>query len=393
MTANGDLSAREILERLVDAPEILLAHCKICDPYDLMNQLTQAFDLKDISPDHLLRIMQSGEEAIEPDLADFFRYWRPTGYSIKNGAINWRLILGELPFAPFYDEQIANAVNRSLLATLLNPRISLKYILSFISQYSNEIQGRYQSDSMTPAGFIFHCSRCGSTLVSNSMAATQLFTVISEASVLTDLLLDTQLSDQHKIAALKWLIPMLGDRLIVKLNAWDISFLPLIHQAFPDAKILFLTRRPEEVLRSHQRSVGIHMVPGHQIAEVFGHSISVSLLDYQAEVMMWIYARMLEQYKVLPASSAAMVDYRDLDLDNMCHIAVFFGGHMNQLKKSAVSAIMQRYSKSTDDLYKDRRAVPESTDRFVISERIQSQLTTLYRALRSESRLMEDCEN
>ncbi|GAA0352315.1 hypothetical protein GCM10009092_15880 [Bowmanella denitrificans] len=217
------------------------------------------------------------------------------------------------------------------------------------------------------------------------MAATKFYTIISEASVLTDLLLDSQLSDHNKVAMLKLLLPILGDRLIVKLNAWDIRFLPLVHQAFPAAKVLFLTRQPEEVLHSHQRTVGIHMVPGHQMAEIFGCSISVSLFDYQAEVLLWIYERMLEQYKALPAESVALVDYCDLDLEGMCHIAGFFGGRMNLLQKRAVSAMMRCYSKNTDDLYKDREVVSESSGRSVISKSLLSQLTALYRVLRGLS--------
>ncbi len=106
-----------------------------------------------------------------------------------------------------------------------------------------------------PAGFIFHVSRCGSTLASRSLAAVSRHIVIAEAGPINQLLLMEGLDQRHKWQLVKGLIHALcgtaqGTACIVKMSSWNLLFLEQIRALFPTTPWTFLYREPGEVLRS-----------------------------------------------------------------------------------------------------------------------------------------------
>ncbi|MXR28952.1 sulfotransferase family protein, partial [Pseudomonas sp. PICF6] len=49
-------------------------------------------------------------------------------------------------------------------------------------------------------------------------------------------------------------------RLVIKLDAWNIGELALLRECFPDTPWLFVYRDPLEIAVSHWRRPGMHMV-------------------------------------------------------------------------------------------------------------------------------------
>lgn len=126
---------------------------------------------------------------------------------------------------------------------------------------------------LTPSGFIFHVSRCGSTLISRLLATLPQNVVLSEAGPLDAVLRAGDylpaLSHDAQADYVRAMIGALGQQrrpeerhLIVKFDAWNIHDLPLLRRAFPDVPWIFVFRDPVEVLVSHQRVTGAHMIPG-----------------------------------------------------------------------------------------------------------------------------------
>lgn len=122
-----------------------------------------------------------------------------------------------------------------------------------------------------PTGFIFHLSRCGSTLVTQMLAELPSSMVLSEPAVLDALLRapHAPVDEPRRIALLRGLVGALGRpraggerRLFVKLDSWHVHALPLLRRAFPDVPWIFLLRDPLEVLVSHRRRRGAQMIPG-----------------------------------------------------------------------------------------------------------------------------------
>lgn len=106
-----------------------------------------------------------------------------------------------------------------------------------------------------PRGFIFHVSRCGSTLVSRSLAAVPSHRVIAEASPVNQLLLAEDLDPQLKAQLLKGLIHALcgssaETACVFKFTSWNLLFLKQILVLFPATPWVFIYREPADVMRS-----------------------------------------------------------------------------------------------------------------------------------------------
>jgi hypothetical protein len=109
-----------------------------------------------------------------------------------------------------------------------------------------------------PRGFVFHMSRCGSTLAAQMFKALPGVPVFSEPPPV-DQAIQARNPEwlRRAVAALD-----ADERIIVKLDAWHVHALPLIREAFPSVPWIFLFRDPAEVLNSHAWSPGRQCVPG-----------------------------------------------------------------------------------------------------------------------------------
>lgn len=126
-------------------------------------------------------------------------------------------------------------------------------------------------ETLAPAAFIFHSSRCGSTLLTQLLACLPDCVVFSEPSVI-DSFLRRYHAEPSLVGAeqkLRSIVGALGQRrfpeerhLFIKLDSWHIGSLPLFRRAFPATPFLFLYRHPDEIMASHRRQRGRQMVPG-----------------------------------------------------------------------------------------------------------------------------------
>jgi len=124
-----------------------------------------------------------------------------------------------------------------------------------------------------PTAFIFHTSRCGSTLLSRMLMALESHVVASEPPLL-DAVLRAHLSTPALPADVQaaWVRATISglaqrrvgneSRFVVKLDGWSIVDLPLMRRAYPDVPWIFLYRDPLEVAMSQFKMPGAYMVPG-----------------------------------------------------------------------------------------------------------------------------------
>jgi Sulfotransferase family len=175
---------------------------------------------------------------------------------------------------------------------------------------------------LEPAGFIFHSSRSGSTLLAQMLAASPHYRVLSEPDPVDEILRTGHRSPtapvDDRIAWLRAMVSVLGRpqgeerRLVVKLDPWHILDFPLIRQAFPDVPWVFSCRDPLEVLASQARSPGSQFVVGPLPTELFG----VDLATAASLPPGWYAAQVLD--RVLTAAAAHLaagglvVEYGDL---------------------------------------------------------------------------------
>jgi hypothetical protein len=176
--------------------------------------------------------------------------------------IDWCLVADTQFRAPFFSETVQQCLRRPFNLAF-RPRSNIDALLACAQNL----------DCLNPAGFIFHMSRCGSTLLAQMFAAVAQNLVLSEAPPIDRILaakhFNPNISEQEHIAILRAMVLSLGqrrrpelNRSIIKFDSWHVSHLDLIQHAFPDVPWVFLYRDPLEVLVSNLDQPAGATIPG-----------------------------------------------------------------------------------------------------------------------------------
>ncbi len=188
--------------------------------------------------------------------------------------------------------------------------------------------------SLRPTGFIFHMSRCGSTLTSQMLAALPSNLVLSEVDPIDDILnahfKHPHVTEEQRVQWLRSLVTALAWRrspteknVFIKLDCWHVMFLPLIQRAFPGVPWIYQYREPVEVMASAMKQLGRQMIPGVMDASLFGWDAAtvgkMSLFEYTAKVLAKLCEAALAEaqagrgkllnYQQLPAVWPALMEH------------------------------------------------------------------------------------
>ena len=162
---------------------------------------------------------------------------------------------------PFFEETISRC-----RFTGIN---SHSYISS--STIAGMIAGAQEIKSVAPSAFVFHVSRCGSTLLSQLLSIDEEHIVLSEVPLLDEIMRvhRKKLEQQEHDDALRAAIKLMGQvrtgrekHLFVKLDSWHIVYWKKLRELYPSVPFIMLYRSPAEVARSHRKHRGLQMVPG-----------------------------------------------------------------------------------------------------------------------------------
>lgn len=267
--------------------------------------------------------------------------WIPYAFDARTAEIRWCLPQGRA-VQPFYDEYITHC-RQHLVNALLVPRSSIKDFLRYAGQLPQ---------LPDPSGFIFHVSRCGSTLVSGCLAQLESCAVLSESPLLTEILLAKDMDSNQKKSLLRTCTHLQGrpsskqPHVMVKWNAWDIFYWQLIRELWPQVPVLLLVRDPVEVLASHARSPGRHMSGDPSLAQVqdsLGSSGEcTSLLEFRVRVLQALMTKMLQ---VRGQSGVSLWDYSGLGEPAVLEICAHFGVAVTPDQRTQVRQKLTRNAK------------------------------------------------
>lgn len=242
--------------------------------------------------------------------------WIPYHIGFEGGQwhVDW-LDLGDHHIQePFFDETISICRARMRMRSRFHPQSDLAFLL----------QAAAGVKSLTPTAFIFHVSRCGSTLLSQALAAAQDHIVIAEAPLLDQVLRmrekDVSLTEQELKGVFLAAIQLMGKQrtgrekhYFIKLDSWHLHFYALLREWFPDTPFYFLSREPAAVLASHYKRRGIHGIPGYILPAVFAIELKPAHFEdfnlYTATVLGGYYDR-LKRYHALNFPHNHFYDYR-----------------------------------------------------------------------------------
>lgn len=246
------------------------------------------------------------------NVKDCIANWIPIKLIEKENEVYFEWIyFSDIPFAdPFFEETIAKCRSHSYNSK------SFK----LISTAENLIDWSKELDFVELKGLVFHVSRCGSTMLSQSLATSSENIMVSEAPIIDQILRSDAFDADTKSVLLKSVIRLLGQKrfseqknLIIKLDAWSIFKASYLRSVFPEIPFALLYRNPGEVLRSHQKMAGMHMVPNIIPLSVFGITSKeiqeVSFQQYQALVLEKYFQGFLDFYEI--DNKVIMLNYND----------------------------------------------------------------------------------
>jgi hypothetical protein len=238
-------------------------------------------------------------------ISERLRGWSPIRFYWRDGQpmVDWCLTDDVRFVDPFFEQTITR--------TMQDP-----FRVLFRHQTPIEALGEREAEDPVagPAGFIYHMSRCGSTLVAQMLAALPENVVISEAGPIDAVLQanrkNSQVTDRQRIDWLRWMVGALGrrpegkgTRVFVKLDCWQTVEMDLIRQAFPTTPWIFVYRDPVEVMVSQFRQPAYWTLPGTLDPARFGMEPQAALLMPRQEFC----------GRVLQATLRAAVDHYEKD--------------------------------------------------------------------------------
>ncbi|MDE1156501.1 MAG: sulfotransferase [Acidobacteriaceae bacterium] len=201
--------------------------------------------------------------------------WIPYQISLAEDhpSVRWTQLGTTRLLEPFFEETLQKQLNQPF-HQLFARQTSMDVLLELAETRS----------SLPLRGIVLHMSRCGSTLLSQMLAASPRNVVASEPSPLDAILRAQSTYPQLDHAThIRWIRAMAHalaqprtgqeDAFYLKLDCWHLNQLALLREAFPEAPLLFLYREPLEVMVSHARMPAAWSIPGilHPLALSLKH--------------------------------------------------------------------------------------------------------------------------
>jgi hypothetical protein len=254
--------------------------------------------------------------------------WLPAQLALDGAApaVDWVYFGARRLGAPLYEGDL-----RSALARPFNMVFRFRTPLSELGRWARALPG------LRPSGLIFHMSRCGSTLVSQMLAASPANLMVSEAGPIDAIL---QLGGAAP-TGLQDMIGALGQarngeqRYFIKLEAWHLLAMPAFRAAFPGTPWLFLHRDPAEVVVSHMRQPA-QLAPAAVLDAVCGAGAAEQGgPDLCARTLGAICRAALE---ARAGGGGLLVDYRELPDAVWSRILPHFGVACDDDERAAMAA-------------------------------------------------------
>ncbi|MES3151821.1 hypothetical protein [Sphingomonas faeni] len=265
--------------------------------------------------------------------------WLPSAIVQSSGTplVEWLHFGGARFDAPFFEDAVRRARRRPL-----NRLLQWHTPLARLADTAPALT--------PPDGLVFHMSRCGSTLVAQTIAAIAGTRVISEAAPIDGVVQFARshpdLADSARADLLRAMVGALGrggnpeGAYVVKLDSWHTLALPLFNAAFPDVPWIFLYRDPVEVMVSQMRARGLQTVPG-AIGDPYGIAPGLSVEAHVGRVLARIADAVLDHDR----SNRLLIPYDDLPDAIAARIVPHFGITLTADDRVAMAAVATRDAK------------------------------------------------
>lgn len=306
--------------------------------------------------------------------------WTPVAIDLDSPtpSVEWG-DFGSLRFTePFFDEAVARWAATSRRRTVRTELDALAVL--------------DQAPSLEPSGFIFHMSRCGSTLLTRLLQQISGCVVVSEPAIVNNVLLadEANVDDETRLRLIRLLIRALGRQrfgderhYVVKLSSWNIRKAALFRSAFPQASLVWLQRKPAEVIASllgrEPEWKALQRTPD-LAAALFGMTAEEVKAARPKDFYVGVVTALLTAARGFPPVMRT-VDYLDLPEAAWTTVAPHFGMTLDAGEIALMEAQSRFYSKDAGQTVFQGRIEAtgggESIDQLALAK-----LDSLYRELR-----------
>mmetsp|Transcript_8700 Transcript_8700/g.13134 ORF Transcript_8700/g.13134 Transcript_8700/m.13134 type:complete len:454 (+) Transcript_8700:111-1472(+) len=209
-----------------------------------------------------------------------------TGVMGEFCTIEWHLHKNDPSSYPMFRDLVSNSPSCEH-----SFQLDLKKIVDIVRDFDDAQEaknlGEYIPYTMEPAGFVFHESRCGSTLAANSLAAMnpEAHRVYSESGPPVAAAHACGLGGKDCPAGraaelLRDVIYLMGrtndvneKRLFFKIQSIGTKYLPIFLEAFPDTPWMYVYREPVQIMMSQLKQGEKRANCVHQLKDVPQHRI------------------------------------------------------------------------------------------------------------------------
>ena len=221
-------------------------------------------------------------------IASALKDWIPIKLFEESGADYCRwLYLGDSTFTdPFFDETIGKCRKLPNNSSMFKPVSSMEVL----PQWSQQIE------TIQPTAFIFHVSRCGSTLISQLLGLNPANIILSEVPFIDEILINGYKKNRSITELIKAALGFYGAKrneqnkqLFIKTDSWHVHFYKQLRELYPTIPFILLYRRPDEVMRSQQKRRGTQSIPGLIDPSIFNFNkdeiACLNMDEYMAKVL------------------------------------------------------------------------------------------------------------
>ena len=289
---------------------------------------------------------------------DTVKGWVPVKLYGDDESLQCRwLYVGDKDFTePFFDDTISSRRG-------LPENGYLQKRMSSIDDLTDRVQ---ELQVIEPTAFIFHISRCGSTLISQLLGIQPSNIILSEVPFFDDLLRFGK--KQHCMTRilphLKAAIGLYGakrnadhQQLFIKTDSWHIHFYKELRTLYPTVPFFLMYRKPNEVLRSQQKKRGMHVIPNYLEAAIFGFDQEkISTIPF-------------DEYSGMVIESYLDAFVEILQKDRSAYAINYHGGAMQMVETIAAVTNLHIAAKEKD-LMKNRAGFHAKFPKQIFSEEI-----------------------
>ncbi len=280
--------------------------------------------------------------------------WVPIDAVVSNGrpGLLWINVRGERFSEPFFHQTVERLRKKSTAPE------------EIFTEFDAVLQFENRSTGLRPDGFIFHSSRCGSTLVANALKCLEGSIVVSEASSIDKLVarfITDAVDDRKKqvlySVILRGIVQAFGQqhcgderRFFVKFSCCSTAQLERIQRIWPGVPWIFLYREPIETIVSNLNTIPEWLVdPDRRVlSTITGVAVEEINVMSAEELCARSIGRFYSAAQQLANEKSLLLNYSQLSVSTLLQVLQFFSVSPTRKEIAAIERTSQRYSKDTN---------------------------------------------